>query len=204
MRYFLKSLVTASLLTGLVITAQMPAYAQSDWAITVPVSQSTQFTADIEGGPWTSLSEGQNNNAALYVLHLRTCPHCRNFLNTERKRLLTGGVDIRIFPFPSENTRVDDIAFLAYVRHKELLDAYDAKQNIDAPQADRFQIFIDAYNDNLKAVQTTRTALKSQNKKPVTPTFMYKNTNGQWRIMTGYTEEAFAPIRNALLQQARR
>ena len=165
----------------------------------IPVSQYAEVQTHIVNGTWTSLSE-QESSRALYVFHLRSCPYCMAFLKAEQEALINTGVDIRVFPFPSTRARVDDIAYLAFARDKDLLEKYDKNQPINAPDSQSSQAYIDAFNANLNAYLFAKKLLDEQGEFAGTPLFIYQNTKGEWNAFAGYSKEHFAPVKAELLQ----
>jgi len=163
----------------------------------IPANQYGDVQTHIVNGTWTSLSE-QETNRALYVFHLRTCPYCQAFLKAEKEALTKAGVDIRVFPFPSTRESSDNLAYLAFARNKDLLEKYDKKQPINAPDLQSSQVYIDAFNANLKAYIFIKKVLDRQGEFSGTPLFIYQNSKGEWNALAGYSKERFAPVKAEL------
>ncbi len=170
--------------------------------IVAPSSYNDRIEELIVDGPWISELGSPAEAPAVYVFHWRECPYCVAFKRNEKAALTGAGVDVRTIMFPTTRSDSDEIAYLSLQRDRELLERHDRGFRLGAPPRASSNALVTAFNQAVYAVHLIDEILKSQGDAIKTPTFVYDDGSGNWKILSGYSVEDFAPIRAALSARA--
>ena len=170
----------------------------------VPTEKTSDVVAQIQNGPWTSLSETPlSGQTALYVFHSRTCGFCKAFKQSEKDSLLNAGIDLRFIPFPGSRENTNDVAYISFVRNRALFEDFDARRRLDSPNINASPLYGEAYNSTINSYTLMKSILSEAGQAVGTPLFVYQDTSDQWFVHAGYSSQGFAPVRAALLERRR-
>ena len=173
----------------------------------------TAQTAELETllGEMAWVSPGLPGERALYEISFRTCPSCISYHKTEFPKLQAMGVDTRLFVFarrskstpPEERTVVAELYKTRswqlsedWYAHSNPKRYYGKMQNI--PDADGDAARTELVETGQRQIRQLMDILTANDITMATPTLLWQNESGQWRVAIGDNPVTNAQIRKEL------
>ena len=169
-------------------------------------AQSAELSALLDNMAW--VSPGLSNTRALYEISFRTCPACIAYHKVEFPRLQKQGVDTRLFIYAREAERTPPqeravIAELYKTRNWQLAQdwyahaspkAYYAKMK-NIPDTDGNPERTASIAKGQQQIRELYSILAANDVEMATPTLLWQDTRGAWKVVVGSNPVTNAHIR---------
>ena len=159
-----------------------------------------ELQSAIVNGRWTSRRAAANRCPKLYVLMQRTCPYSKALLHEQLVGLDRAGYDLRVHVVPAVNEPAGPLAEVGLRRDVRLSIGYlDGARLAGAHPSVREDGGFEAYNAMVETARTYRKISRQAGFPNYTPSILWEDRPGQWRIVSGYEKSMMPALRTSLV-----
>jgi hypothetical protein len=146
-----------------------------------------ELQSSIVEGPWSARRPATNGCPKLYILMSRTCPFSQALMREQLTSLDRAGYDLRLHVVPVAGEPAGALAEVALRRDPRLTMNYLRGARVNgAEPSDRTDGGLEAFNAMVTSSSTFRKISRQARFTAFTPSIVWQDRRGQWRILSGY------------------